>query len=263
MTGGRRVSVAPTRTALGMSSSKRRARSARRTSRWWRTTRASQSTATGCFAEFDRLASEAGAAGTRVALEADAIVRYRADDRSGGRPRDRGGNPHGGLVVDAYHTVRGGTPYSALADILPLDNVFIVELSDGDEQVVGSFLEGENNQRRMPGRGCSTYLRSSSRCTSSDTGPMGRRGALRGIPAAARTRRPRSVLPQRHARHRRSRADPRGEAHRSRRFQFCIVIDGSSACDVDHVPHPSARPAAAHRRTGAETTRTGQSSRAW
>jgi len=105
------------------------------------------------LAEFDRLATDAGQAGTRVALETMRSSDVLPTIRDGADVVRAVGNPHGGLAVDCYHVVRGGTQHAELAEILPPGSAFIVELADGDEAVVGTMFEGEVNQRRSIGEG--------------------------------------------------------------------------------------------------------------
>jgi sugar phosphate isomerase/epimerase len=63
------------------------------------------------------------------------------------------GNPYGGLTVDTWHVHRGGTSYAELERTLPAEYLFIVELDDADEQVVGTLWEDTVNSRRLPGEG--------------------------------------------------------------------------------------------------------------
>jgi sugar phosphate isomerase/epimerase len=62
-------------------------------------------------------------------------------------------NPNAGLVVDCYHTMRGGIRHSELGEIVSPDSIFIVELADGEFDFVGTMFEAEVNQRRFPGEG--------------------------------------------------------------------------------------------------------------
>jgi sugar phosphate isomerase/epimerase len=105
------------------------------------------------LAEFDRLATEAGEAGARVALEPMCSSDLIPTIREGVDVVRTVGNPHGGLVVDCYHTSRGGIRHSELGDIVPPDSIFIVELADGEFEFVGTMFEAEVNQRRFPGEG--------------------------------------------------------------------------------------------------------------
>ena len=63
------------------------------------------------------------------------------------------GNRYGGLTVDTWHVHRGGTSYAEMERILPAEYLFIVELDDADEQVVGTLWEDTVNSRRLPGEG--------------------------------------------------------------------------------------------------------------
>jgi sugar phosphate isomerase/epimerase len=63
------------------------------------------------------------------------------------------GNRYGGLTVDIWHVHRGGTSYADLQRTLPVEYLFIVELDDADEQIVGTLWEDTVNGRRLPGEG--------------------------------------------------------------------------------------------------------------
>ena len=60
---------------------------------------------------------------------------------------------YGGLTVDIWHVHRGGTSYAELERILPVEYLFVVELDDADEQVVGTLWEDTADHRRLPGEG--------------------------------------------------------------------------------------------------------------
>jgi sugar phosphate isomerase/epimerase len=102
--------------------------------------------------EFDELASQAGRAGLRVAIEPMPMSNLNTIE-AGVEFIKAVGNPHGGLTVDTWHTFRGRTPYSSLPELLPIDQVFIVELDDGDRDVVGTLWEDTVNNRRLCGEG--------------------------------------------------------------------------------------------------------------
>ncbi len=102
--------------------------------------------------EFDRLATEAGEVGTRVALEPMPMNNLKTIE-IGAKFISEVNNPHGGLTVDTWHTSRGGTRYEDLAAILPMDKVFIVEIDDARKDVRGSLWEDTINERLYPGEG--------------------------------------------------------------------------------------------------------------
>jgi sugar phosphate isomerase/epimerase len=102
--------------------------------------------------DFDRLATQAGNAGARVALEFMPMTNL-ASLQAGVDFVTAVGNPHGGLAVDTWHVHRGGTSYAELERILPVEYTVVVELDDADEQVVGTLWEDTLNRRRLPGEG--------------------------------------------------------------------------------------------------------------
>ncbi len=105
------------------------------------------------LSEFDRLATDARDAGTRIALESTASSDVLPTVKDAIDIVQAVGNPHGGLCVDVWHTSRSGTSHSELADMLPLEKVFAAELSDGGAEAPESIWDDETNQRRLPGDG--------------------------------------------------------------------------------------------------------------
>jgi sugar phosphate isomerase/epimerase len=103
-------------------------------------------------ADFDALATQAGNAGSRVALEFMPMTNL-ATLQAGVDFVTAVGNRYGGLAVDTWHVHRGGTSYAELERILPVEYLFVVELDDADEQVVGTLWEDTANHRRLPGEG--------------------------------------------------------------------------------------------------------------
>lgn len=102
--------------------------------------------------EFDALATQAGNAGTRVALEPMPMNNLKTIEL-GAKFVTEVNNPYGGLTVDTWHTYRGGTSYADLAGILPMDKVFVVEIDDARAEVIGSLWEDTINERLYPGEG--------------------------------------------------------------------------------------------------------------
>ncbi|UOR01334.1 sugar phosphate isomerase/epimerase [Leucobacter allii] len=108
----------------------------------------------GRFAEeFDRLASEAGEHGTRVALETLPFSSNAPTLEDGIALVTEVGNPAGGLCVDVWHVHRGGTDYSIIRDRLPAEYLFVVELDDAAAAPVGTLWEDTVHRRLLPGRG--------------------------------------------------------------------------------------------------------------
>ncbi|GMU77468.1 MAG: sugar phosphate isomerase [Acidimicrobiia bacterium] len=99
---------------------------------------------------FGALCDRAAAHGLRVALEftpwsgipdvATAATLVREVDRA-----------NAGVNVDAWHWFRGRPDPSALRSIA--DRVFVVQIDDADDEVIGTLLEDTNERRRLPGEG--------------------------------------------------------------------------------------------------------------
>jgi len=105
------------------------------------------------FAEkFDALATAAGSHGVRVALEPMPMSNLTTID-AGAEFIKTVANPHGGLVVDTWHVARGGTEFSRLPEILPMDHVFVVELDDAAAEPVGTLWDDTCDRRMNPGEG--------------------------------------------------------------------------------------------------------------
>lgn len=103
--------------------------------------------------EFDRLATQAGNIGTRIALE-PMPMNNLGTVHAGAEFVRKVDNPHGGLTVDTWHVARSGTSYEELAEILPMDKVFVVEIDDAHADIRGANLwEDTINERLNPGEG--------------------------------------------------------------------------------------------------------------
>jgi sugar phosphate isomerase/epimerase len=102
--------------------------------------------------DFDALATQAGNAGTRVALEPMPMSNL-STIQQGVDFVTTVGNPHGGLTIDTWHVHRSGTSYDDLRRIVPLDYLFLVELDDADAEVVGTLWEDTIDRRKLPGEG--------------------------------------------------------------------------------------------------------------
>lgn len=101
--------------------------------------------------EFDVLATQAGNAGTRIALEPMPMNNLGTVEAGAEFIRSIG-NAHGGLTVDTWHVARGGTSYQTLAS-LPMEQVFVVEIDDAPAHVHGTLWEDTINERLNPGDG--------------------------------------------------------------------------------------------------------------
>jgi sugar phosphate isomerase/epimerase len=106
------------------------------------------------FAErFDALATEAREHGTRVALEFLPFATHIDPLEAGIELVTQVGNPAGGLCVDIWHVARPGTDYAVLADALPADYLFAVELNDAAAEPIGTLFEDTVHRRLLPGEG--------------------------------------------------------------------------------------------------------------
>jgi sugar phosphate isomerase/epimerase len=103
--------------------------------------------------EFDALATQAGDAGTKIALEPMPMSNL-ATIAAGADFVRAVGNPDGGLCVDVWHVGRAGTTYEELRACLPMDRVFVVELDDAAAEVDPRGLwEDTIDRRLLPGVG--------------------------------------------------------------------------------------------------------------
>jgi sugar phosphate isomerase/epimerase len=102
--------------------------------------------------EFDRLATEAHAHGTRIALEPPALSMMATIAPAAELVRTVA-NPAGGLLVDIWHIFRSGTGYDQLVELLPPEYVFAVEISDSGAEMVGTLYDDTFDNRLPPGEG--------------------------------------------------------------------------------------------------------------
>ncbi|MGE0216936.1 sugar phosphate isomerase/epimerase family protein [Mycolicibacterium sp.] len=99
-----------------------------------------------------RLAEEAAAHGTRVAIETMPFSAI-ATVPMGARLLRATAHPAAGLLVDAWHVFRAGTTLAELDAALPGEYVFGVELDDADPHIVGTLFEDTVERRRLCGQG--------------------------------------------------------------------------------------------------------------
>jgi sugar phosphate isomerase/epimerase len=102
-------------------------------------------------AEFALLAAQAADAGARLGIEFMPWTNIRTV-HDGLQLVEDAGHPAGGIIVDAWHVERAGTPAAELA-ALPLHRIVGVELDDADREVVGTLFEDTVDRRRYCGEG--------------------------------------------------------------------------------------------------------------
>lgn len=106
------------------------------------------------FAEsFATLAAEAAEHGTRVALEFLPWAGYMNDLQRGIDLVTKVAHPAGGLCIDIWHVARPGTDYRLIAEAMPAEYLFAVELNDGAQEVIGTLAEDTVHRRLLPGDG--------------------------------------------------------------------------------------------------------------
>jgi sugar phosphate isomerase/epimerase len=104
-------------------------------------------------AEFDRLATQAADAGSRIAIEPMPMSNLATIAAGADLVREVG-NPAGGLCVDVWHVERAGTGLEELRACLPIEHVFVVELDDAAAAVDPRGLwEDTIDRRLLPGEG--------------------------------------------------------------------------------------------------------------
>lgn len=99
-----------------------------------------------------RIAAEAAQVGTAIALEPlpFGLVGSMPQGAELIRAVD---HPAAGLLVDFWHVFRAGTTLERLAETVPVETIFGVELSDAAETVRGTLFEDTRDNRALIGRG--------------------------------------------------------------------------------------------------------------
>jgi sugar phosphate isomerase/epimerase len=102
--------------------------------------------------QFGQLCVEAARTGLRIGLEPIpfsnlASIADGVDVISDVR------QPNSGLVIDIWHCFRSGTTPEDLEAMLAADQVYVVELDDGAEEIVGDLRNDTVNHRLLPGQG--------------------------------------------------------------------------------------------------------------
>jgi sugar phosphate isomerase/epimerase len=99
-----------------------------------------------------RLADEAAAASTKIALEPLPFAMV-ASMPQGAELLRKVDHEAAGLVVDFWHVFRAGTTFEELIAALTPSMVFGVELCDADSEIRGTLFEDTRDNRRYPGEG--------------------------------------------------------------------------------------------------------------
>lgn len=103
--------------------------------------------------QFDALADHAAEFGVKIGFENTPFsYRIKTTEEAIKLVTDVA-NPNAGVVLDIWHAYRGGTDYRVIAETLPLQHMFGVELDDGDADPVGTLLEDTFDNRRVCGEG--------------------------------------------------------------------------------------------------------------
>lgn len=104
-------------------------------------------------AGFYQLATQAAEHGTRIAYEFLPFATYAPSLEDGIALVTEAAHPAGGLCVDAWHVARRHTDYAQIAERLPIEYVFSVELNDAAAAPVGTLFEDTVHRRLLPGEG--------------------------------------------------------------------------------------------------------------
>ncbi len=99
-----------------------------------------------------RIADEAAAVGTRVAIEPLPFALIGSIPQGAELIR-AAGHPSAGLLVDFWHVFRADTTLPELVECLDPDIVFGVELSDAQLQPIGTLFEDTRDRRTLIGHG--------------------------------------------------------------------------------------------------------------
>lgn len=95
-----------------------------------------------------KIADEAEAVGTRVALEPLPFSMI-ASMPQGARLMEAVNHPAAGLVVDYWHIFRANTSLEQLKKEVPVDMIFGVELSDARNEIIGTLFEDTRDNRTL------------------------------------------------------------------------------------------------------------------
>ncbi|WP_461162823.1 sugar phosphate isomerase/epimerase family protein [Sinomonas notoginsengisoli] len=101
---------------------------------------------------FSDLADQAADSGIRLALEATPFSHLRTTQEAV-EVVSKSDSPAAGLMIDIWHTYRGGLSHEDLYKVVPIERVYAVEIDDGYQQVVGTLFEDTINNRAYCGEG--------------------------------------------------------------------------------------------------------------
>lgn len=101
---------------------------------------------------FSDLADEAADAGIRLALEATPFSHLRTTHEAV-EIVNKADSPAAGLMIDIWHTYRGGLSHDDLYKVVPIERVYAVEIDDGYQEIVGTIFEDTINNRAYCGEG--------------------------------------------------------------------------------------------------------------
>jgi len=101
--------------------------------------------------EFRELCEQAAGKGTRIALEPMPFAQVRDID-AGVRLVDAAGHDAGGLMIDAWHVARAGTPLERVSQ-LDARYIVAVEIDDAHAEFTGDLFLDTLDNRRLPGEG--------------------------------------------------------------------------------------------------------------
>ena len=103
-------------------------------------------------AGFDALATDAAQAGAKIGFENTPFGHVKTTEEAIRFVTDVA-NPNGGLILDIWHAQRGGTPYTPIPELLPLEYLIGVELDDGYATGQGHGLPDTFDNRLISGTG--------------------------------------------------------------------------------------------------------------
>lgn len=103
-------------------------------------------------AGFDALATGAAEVGAKIGFENTPFGRIPTTEEAIRFVTDVA-NPNAGLILDIWHAQRGGTPYNAIPELLPLPYLVGVELDDGRAAADGDALPDTFDNRLICGTG--------------------------------------------------------------------------------------------------------------